>query len=124
MSQSQIPDSFSQGSQQQQQSQQQQPVASSSTLPPPQPIPEPQEDYSRRYNNLLKALEVAVRKGTNKWTCVSPSCSPSLSCSAWLGGSLALNADCPAVAFTGASVASRQLRRLQADVSLALQALP
>ncbi|KAL7417327.1 hypothetical protein BDY24DRAFT_438410 [Mrakia frigida] len=35
---------------------------------PPLPIPEPQPDYGRRYDMLLQALEVAVRKGVNKFT--------------------------------------------------------
>lgn len=121
MSQSQIPDSFSQSSSQQQS----QPVASTSALPPPQPIPEPQEDYSRRYNNLLKALEVAVRKGTNKWTCVRLDIVALWSWRATLCDLRRLRKLTDVLSrrpLIGASL--DQVRRLQTDVSLALPALP
>ena len=53
------------------------PPEPSTNILPPRPIPEPQPDYGRRYDMLLQALEVAVRKGVNKFTFV-PSPSPSL----------------------------------------------
>ncbi|CED84103.1 hypothetical protein [Phaffia rhodozyma] len=49
----------------------------------PEPIPEPKEDYGRRYQSLLNALEMAVRTGTNKWTYEDfKSCFP-LRCALW-----------------------------------------
>jgi hypothetical protein len=51
----------------------------STSLPslPPQPIPEPSEDYGRRFTALLEALELTVRKGTNKFSFVPPFSLPS-----------------------------------------------
>jgi len=49
------------------------PIEPSTNDLPPRPIPEPQPDYGRRYDMLLQALEVAVRKGVNKFTFVPPS---------------------------------------------------
>ncbi|KAK4685869.1 hypothetical protein P7C73_g4271, partial [Tremellales sp. Uapishka_1] len=42
-------------------------ILSEPAVPIPEPI-DPEADYGRHYSELLKVIEVAARKGVNKWT--------------------------------------------------------